>query len=237
MVRLETIILSSTISIAILFNSGCVAIPMAMVGMDINAPARNQQMENEARKKISNNDQQLIKDIDNVDPYRNTELGRLKEERILEAFRLLDKKGVPYVSANMIVGTPYVKNGKLIGETRGQFYESINIAKIIREINPRVTPVFNLFQPYRGTGLRKDMVAQGLISEGHICGDYRTASGAVGLDGVLSKEELIGIYRSAALYVHFPEDRWKEVREAEKSEDVWEGLVAEASKDYFKDGE
>jgi hypothetical protein len=96
-----------------------------------------------------------------------------------------------------------------------------------------VTPVFNIAQPYRGTTYRKDSVAVGLITEDYICGDYRRPSNAIGLGDIMSKQELIGLHRCSALYVHFPKTRWKEVRDAETDDAVFDGLVAEASKKYF----
>jgi radical SAM superfamily enzyme YgiQ (UPF0313 family) len=157
----------------------------------------------------------------------------MKQERILSAFKVLQERGIEYVSANFIIGSPHVVDGKLIGETREQMFESIELAKQIREINPRVTPVFNIAQPYRGTTYRKDSVAAGLISEDYICGDYRRPSNAIGLGDVMSKKELIGLHRCAALYVHFPHSRWNEVREAETDDAAFDGLFAEALKGYF----
>ena len=159
----------------------------------------------------------------------------MKQEKISEAIRVLANRGIPHVSANMIVGTPYVKDGQVLGETREQFFESVRLAKELREIYPVVVPTWNLFQPYRGTSLRDDMVVAGLISRDHICGDYRTSTGAVGLGDLMSREEQIGLYRAAALYTHFPESRWNEVRDAEMDDETFFGLVEEATGKYFKD--
>ncbi len=158
----------------------------------------------------------------------------MKQEKILSAFKILRDRGIEYVSANFIVGSPHFVDGKLIGETREQMFESIELAKEIREINPRVTPVFNIAQPYRGTTYRKDSVAAGLITEDYICGDYRRPSNAIGLGEAMSKADLIGLHRCAALYVHFPHSRWNQVKQAEKDDIVFDELVAEASKSYFK---
>ena len=159
----------------------------------------------------------------------------MKQEKILNAFKVLDRKGISYVSANLIVGTPHIENGKIIGETREQMFETIAIAKQIREINPRVTPVFNIAQPYRGTTYRKDAVAIGLVPPDYICGDYRRPSNAIGLGDLMSKKELIGLHRCAALYTHFSESRWKEVKEAETDNVTFDALLEEAKKGYFKD--
>ncbi len=158
----------------------------------------------------------------------------MRQEKILSAFKILYQKGIEYVSANFILGTPHVVDRKLIGETREQMIESIELAKQIKEINPRVTPVFNIAQPYRGTTYRKDSIAAGLIPEDYRCGDYRRPSNAIGLGEIMSKQELIGLHRCSALYVHFPRQRWNEVLEAETNDVAFDALVAEASKEYFK---
>jgi len=121
------------------------------------------------------------------------------DEEIIHGIRGAVKADVR-VGANVIIGFP--------GESRDNIFETI---ELVRESHP-TSAMIHLFQPYKRTPLREECIGRGLISEDHICGDYRMDAMST---GILSAQELLGIQRTFNLYVDFPKERWDEIREAE----------------------
>lgn len=142
---------------------------------------------------------------------------KMTNDTIINAFDIFSRVGVKS-GANVIVGFP--------GETRKQIFETINLIKTINPNNV-MTHVFN---PYRGTPLYDVCVEKEYIDKNEMGGDYRQ-------DFVLnmpqiSKEEILGLQRTFALYSRFPEERWPEIRIAERFDKKGNRKFNELKKEY-----
>ena len=96
------------------------------------------------------------------------------------------------------------------------------------EINRKINPdsvVVNAFRPYSGTELRKICIDQGLIPKEERAEDNRVY-GAFH-NGVLTSQELENIRKVFALYVTFPKTRWKEIKEAETNDPLYDKIMQE----------
>lgn len=126
---------------------------------------------------------------------------KMTNQQIINAFDVCRKVGVK-VGVNNIIGIP--------GETREQIFETIELNRIVGASNI-MTHIFNAYQ---GTPLYEQCVKKGYLPLEQSGGDYR-------LDYSLNqphmtKEEILGLQRTFALYVKMPRDRWSEIQEAEK---------------------
>jgi len=136
----------------------------------------------------------------------------MPDEKIIKGFKEFEKTNIR-ISANNIIGFP--------GENREDIMLTIEIN---RKINPD-SVVVNAFRPYSGTKLRKICIDKGLIPKEERAEDNR-AYGAF-YNGVLKSEELENIRKVFALYVTFPKNRWKEIRQAETDEILYRKLMEE----------
>ncbi|MFH1607545.1 MAG: radical SAM protein, partial [archaeon] len=136
----------------------------------------------------------------------------MSNDVIIDAFKEFEKTKIR-ISANNIIGFPY--------ETREDIMDTVRINK---QINPD-NVVVNAFRPYSGTELRKLCIEKGLIPPEERAEDNRVYSAFY--NGVLSSEEIGGIRKVFNLYVKFPENRWDEIRKAEKDEGLRKALNRE----------
>jgi len=140
--------------------------------------------------------------------YRKNYLKRnVSNELQIKAFEMLaDKK---YTScANSIIGMP--------DETRDLIFDTI---KFIRKLpkNIDATGAF-IFAPYHGTPLREMAIKKGYLKKEEIASVSNTAHHSMLTMPTISKEEISGILRTYSLYIKFPENRWDEIKIAEKSD-------------------
>ena len=141
----------------------------------------------------------------------------MSNEKIINAFNILSKTYIK-VCVNNIIGFPY--------ETREQIFETIEINRKI----PVDNIMIHVFNPYRGTPLYDLCVEKGYISKQEVGGDYRQ-------DFVLqmpqiSKQEILGLQRTFALYCKFPKSMWPEIKIAEKLDEKGNKKFEELSKTY-----
>jgi len=120
----------------------------------------------------------------------------MSNQRIFEAFRIL-KNTKMQISGNCIIGFP--------GETRELIFDTIELN---RQLNLDNTMV-HAFSPYRGTSLYDLSVERGYISPDHMAGDYRSDY-TLNMPHI-SKEEILGLHRTFAMYVKFPKEMWPEI--------------------------
>ena len=121
--------------------------------------------------------------------------------QIIKAFEIFIRLDVR-AGVNNIIGIP--------GETRTNIFETIELNRIINAKNI-MTHIFNAYQ---GTPLYEECVQKGYLSPGKAGGDYRQDY-ALNLPN-LTKEDVLGLQRTFALYVKMPKDRWPEIQRAEK---------------------
>jgi len=131
---------------------------------------------------------------------------------IIKGFKEFEKTDIR-ISANNIIGFP--------GETRKDLMLTIELN---RKINPD-SIIANAFRPYAGTKLRKICIDKGLIPKEERSEDNRTYEAFH--NGSLSAKELENIRKVFPLYVTFPKSKWKEIREAETDNKLFQKLLKE----------
>ncbi len=139
--------------------------------------------------------------------YRKTYLKRnVSDDLQIKAFEMMADKKYTAV-ANCIIGMP--------DENRSLIFDTI---KFVRKLpkNIDATGAY-VFAPYHGTPLRDLAVNKGYIKEEDIVSLSISAGGKSMLNmPQLSSSEISGLARTFAYYVKFPEDRWNEIKIAEK---------------------
>ena len=101
-------------------------------------------------------------------------------------------------------------------ETRASFFET---ARLLRECNADAqSPGF--FYPFKGTKLRDLCMKEGLFDP---MATYHRDEPALLLP-VISREEMIGLYKTFALYMKFPEWIFPVIKVAENDETVFRAL-------------
>jgi len=158
--------------------------------------------------------------IESGDPELRVNLlnRRMTDKQIIDAVQIIKKHEIR-IGANNIIGFPT--------ETREQIFKTI-------ELNRKANPdsiMIHPFNPYYGTKLYDMCVEKGYIDKNEHGGDYR-------IDYILkqeqmSKKELMGLYRTFAMYTKFPKDRWNEIKKAESNDAVFEKLSDEYRKEYL----
>jgi len=128
---------------------------------------------------------------------------RMTNEQIINTFKIM--KTTPLrIGVNVIIGFP--------DETRKQIFETVELVRKLDVSNIMI----HVFNPYRGTTLYDLCVEKGYIPRSELGGDYRQ-------DFVLempsiSKEEIMGLQRTFAMYVKFPRSMWSDIELAEKDD-------------------
>jgi len=124
------------------------------------------------------------------DRIRREYLNRhISNERMIDAFKLLENAGIQTTSYNMI-GFPT--------ETRKEIFETIELN---RRINPEIA-LMSFFYPYKGTPLRDICINMGLIKPNVGMVDYGEES-ILNMPQI-SKEEIHGFRRTFILYIRAP---------------------------------
>ncbi len=141
----------------------------------------------------------------------------MTNEQIIKAFEACRKVGVK-VGVNNIIGVP--------GEDREQIFETIELNRIIDAKNI-MTHIFNA---YRGTPLYDECIRKGYLKEGQEGGDYRQDY-ALNLPN-MSKEDILGLQRTFALYVKMPKERWLEILKAEKFDEKGNAIFQKLKEEY-----
>ncbi len=151
--------------------------------------------------------------------YRRDVLNRrMSNDDIVRAFKVLSRHPEIRNCANSVIGFP--------DETRGHIFETI---ELIKRVQPRNVMV-HIFNPYRGTKLHDICVEKNYLSKDSLCGDYRMD---VAIENPnLTKEEIRGLQRTFALYVRFPENRYKEIERAEKFDKEGNELFGKLSVEF-----
>lgn len=146
----------------------------------------------------------------------------VKNETMIEHFRILNKCGLPF-SVNNIMGFPT--------ETRALAMDTIEIN---RHIDADGANAYT-FSPFHGTPLRKMAEDLGYIDSGTIA---RSATKQSLLKMAQFPPEAIeGLRRCFVLYVKMPRNRWHEIEKAEKltpeGNKIWSELRDECSEKYM----
>jgi anaerobic magnesium-protoporphyrin IX monomethyl ester cyclase len=163
--------------------------------------------------------------------YRENVLKRkVKNTKYQEFLGYINDSNIAY-GLNVIVGMPYetrdmiMETARMVRDARG--YDGINIS---------------IFQPYRGTQLRRVAVEAGFMNKDHINGWDSGAIGGGFMDSwaltmpkpYIQADELQGVTKCFALYAFFEDARWSEIYEAETNEELRKQLMQEYTKAFFE---
>ena len=156
--------------------------------------------------------------------YRKKYLRRnVSNDLQIKAFEMLaDKKYT--ACANSIIGMP--------DETRELIFDTI---KFVRKLpkNIDATGAF-IFAPYHGTPLRDLAIQKGYISADSIASISNTAHESMLTMPTISKQEISGIERVYSSYIKFPENRWDDIKKAEKFDDEGNAMFKKLGEDFDK---
>ena len=154
--------------------------------------------------------------------YRKNYLKRVVSNDLqIKAFEMVADKKYTTV-ANSIIGMP--------DENRDLIFDTI---RLVRKLPKSVdaTGAF-IFAPYHGTALRDLAIQKGYIKDEDICSVSNTANESMLEMPTISKKEISGLNRTFSFYVKFPEDRWNEIKIAEKSDDKGNEMFKKLGKEF-----
>ena len=152
--------------------------------------------------------------------YRKNMMHRnVSNKRIIEAGSVLRDYGVSF-SVNIIIGSP--------DETREMIFDSIELARAVRA-DAVSTHIFN---PFHGTEFRNICVEKGYIESSAIADDF--FQGYILKGGVLSAEEVAGLFRTIPLYVKFPKSEYALIKRAEKFDEKGNQLFEQFKKEFYQ---
>ncbi len=151
--------------------------------------------------------------------FRKTVLKKkFTNQEVINAFKILKNHRIP-ITVNNMLGFP--------GETRELIFDTI---RLNRMINIDSTNCF-AFKPYHGTHLRDVAIRDGYLKDtGNIHSILKSSFDMP----QLSKEEIEGLLRTFPMYIKMAENRFPEIRIAEK--DTLEGntMYARLAEEYKK---
>jgi len=138
-------------------------------------------------------------------------------EAIARAGDILRDYGLSF-SVNIIIGYP--------GETRAMVFDTI---EMVRTLKPDGVSTC-IFNPYHGTELRDISIKRGYIEKDLISEDFFQTEYLL-RNNTLSKEEVLGLFRTIPLYIEFPKTSYRHIEAAERLDNegnkVFEGLKKE----------
>ena len=153
--------------------------------------------------------------------YRREYLKRnVKDEVQIRAFEIASEH--KYTScANSIIGMP--------DETRGLIFDTINFVRKLPD-NIDATGAF-IFAPYHGTPLRDLAIKKGYLNEDEICSLSNTSESMLRMP-TISKDEIQGLAKVFSFYIKFPEERWKDIKIAEKNDLEGQNMFKELGTEF-----
>ncbi|MBF0489181.1 MAG: B12-binding domain-containing radical SAM protein [Candidatus Omnitrophica bacterium] len=147
---------------------------------------------------------------------------------LIERMKLVTESGIPY-SVNNIMGFPH--------ETREVAFDTVLLNKSIDSSDRNAYP----FTPFHGTPLRKECERLGFLKHEDIVESFVVGGSLLDMPQ-FPKESVEGLVKTFNMYVKFPEDRWPEIRQAEKDtpegRKIYDALKQEfVSKFFFESDE
>lgn len=153
--------------------------------------------------------------------YRKNWMHRkYSNEQIVNACRILKEYEISF-SVNVIIGLPF--------ENRDLVFDSI---EVLRQIQPNGIST-HIFNPYHGSEMRQlcvkeEMIDPGLIAEDFFQGDYCLKNNTI------SKEEVLGLFRTIPLYVEMDKSEYERIKVAEKNDALGNQAFSELKKEFYK---
>jgi radical SAM superfamily enzyme YgiQ (UPF0313 family) len=164
--------------------------------------------------------------------YRNKVLDRQgTNETYYEYLDYINASNIPY-SLNVIIGMPF--------ETRSMVLDT---ARMVHRAAGYDGLTICMFQPYYGAQLRQLAVDAGFLDPNYISGNTDSDLGGGYLDSwalnmpepYLQEADVSQLVKTFALYAHFDESRWPEIKQAETNADLYAKLMAEYQAEFFGD--
>lgn len=145
---------------------------------------------------------------------------------LIERLRLLDNFDVEY-SVNNMIGFP--------DETPELAMDTVELNRQHKAADFSCS----IFTPFHGTPLRKLAIERGYMKDDSVIAPSNTDDASVLVMPQFSQEQIVGKRRTFNMYVRFPQERWKEIEEAEHitidGNRAWERLRKEYLATYIKD--
>ena len=126
---------------------------------------------------------------------------RMSNEMVVEKFAIVNEVGISF-SVNNIIGFPH--------ETRELAFDTVRLNRRF-ECSDRSAYVFT---PFQGTPLRAECDRLGFTQPDQIVQSSVPDMAALDMPQ-FRRSEVLGLVKTFNMYVHFEEDRWPEIREAE----------------------
>jgi anaerobic magnesium-protoporphyrin IX monomethyl ester cyclase len=123
-------------------------------------------------------------------------------------------------SVSIIMGFPF--------ETREIILESI---EVLKDIKPDGVST-HIFNPYHGTESRCICIEHGMISADTIAEDFYQGEYFL-KNNTISKEEILGLFRTIPLYIEMDQKDYGRIRIAEKLDDEGNRYFEELKKEYY----
>jgi anaerobic magnesium-protoporphyrin IX monomethyl ester cyclase len=150
--------------------------------------------------------------------FRRTILRRnYTNDQAIKALKILDDSKIAY-SVNVMIGFP--------DETRDLVFDTIELC---RKINPDGIST-HIFSPYHGTELRDVSVQKGYIDKDLIADDF--FQDYVLDQPSLTREQVLGLFRTIPLYIKFPKSEYPRIKRAERLDGEGNKLFQEFQKIY-----
>ena len=124
-------------------------------------------------------------------------------------------------SVNIIIGFP--------NETRELIFDSINV---LRDIKPDGIST-HIYNPYQKTEMREICVKQGMIKPDLIAEDFFQLDYCLN-NPTISKDEILGLFRTIPLYVEMDKTKYSLIRKAEKRNQEGDTIFGELKKDFYE---
>lgn len=149
----------------------------------------------------------------NEDFRRNILNRNVPTKRIIEAFETFRRHGI-HASGFAMLGLPF--------ETRELVFDTI---ELFRKCQPRTYAV-GIYKPFLGSPLRDVCIKEGFFDPGddnYVYPDYES----VLTMPQFPNEEIAGLYKTFFLYTKVPQDKYPQVKEAERDDKIFAELVSE----------
>jgi len=152
--------------------------------------------------------------------FRKKYLGRrYSNTAFKEACEILKEHEISF-SVNVIIGLPY--------ETRELIFHTI---AVLRDIKPDGIST-HIFNPYHGSEMRDVCIKDGMISPDMIAEDFFQADYCLN-NPTISKEEVLGLFRTIPLYIEMDKKEYSRIKVAEKLNEEGNKIFRELKKEFY----
>lgn len=141
-------------------------------------------------------------------------------ERFMKTCDILKEYDISF-SVNVILGLPF--------ETRELVFDSI---EILKKVKPDGIST-HIFSPYHGSFLRELSVKSGFIDEKLIADDYFQGDYCLENNDI-SRDEVLGLFRTIPLYIEMPYDEYSRIRKAESFDIEGNQSFESLKKEYYE---